>query len=289
MKAIPFDKRDGYIWYDGKFVEWKNATIHILNHGLQYGSCVFEGERVYNRKLFKPAEHTERLFHSAKVIDIEIPYTADEINQAKEELIKKQNFQDAYMKVSAWKGCDKMTVESIGVQTHIAIAAWETHSDYAVTEGIKLRTAEWRRPDPRSFPTNVKFAGAYVINSVAKHDAIRQGFDDAMMLDYRGCVAEGSASNIFFTKGKALYTPAPGNFLSGITRETVISLAKKEGIEVHEIEILPEDIKTFDGCFLTGTSVEITLVSQIDDNIFAGNPLAKLLADRYYQLVGKTL
>jgi branched-chain amino acid aminotransferase len=287
MKAIPFDKRDGYIWYDGKFVEWKDATIHILNHGLQYGSCVFEGERLYNGNLFKPEEHTKRLFHSAKVIDIEISYSADEINQAKEELVKKQNLKNAYMKVSAWKGCEKMTVESIGVTTHVAIAVWEMHSDYPSEGGIKLRTAEWRRPDPRSFPVGVKFAGAYVINSVAKHEAIKKGFDDAMMLDYRGYIAEGSASNIFFTKGKSLYTPAPGNFLSGITRETIIDIAKEQSIEVHEVEILPEDIAGFDGCFLTGTSVEVTKVVQVDGYKLKGSPMVDSLAESYYKLVGK--
>lgn len=289
MKAIPFDKRDGYIWYDGRFVEWKDATIHILNHGLQYGSCVFEGERLYGGNLFRPEDHTKRLFHSANVLDINIPYTEEEINRAKENLVEKQSLRSAYLKVSAWKGCEKMTVESIGAEVHVAIAAWEMHKDYFNNKGIKLCTATWRRPDPRSFPTNVKFAGAYVINSVAKHEAIKKGFDDAMMLDYRGYVAEGSASNIFFTKGKALYTPAPGSFLSGITRETVISLAKENDIEIHEIDILPENIKEFDGCFFTGTSVEITPVSQIDNHIFSGNNLIKDLEEKYYRLVGKEL
>lgn len=288
MKALPFDKREGYIWYDGQFVAWQNANIHILNHGLQYGSCVFEGERVYDGYIFKSQEHIQRLLKSALFLDINIPYSESEIVKAKEELVQKQKINNAYMKMCAWKGCDKMTVESIGGKTHFAIAAWEMHSDYsdsAKKTGIKVCTSTWRRPDPQTFPVYIKFSGAYVMNTMAKHEAIKNGFDDAMMLDYQGYVAEGSASNIFFIKDDEIHTPIPDCFLDGITRQTIIEIAKRKGIKVFERKIRPENILEFDAAFLAGTSVEITEISQLDKKIFRSNDIIDTLKDEYYLLV----
>lgn len=288
MKALPFDKREGYIWYDGQFVLWQDANIHILNHGLQYGSCVFEGERVYDGHIFKSQEHIQRLFKSALILDIHIPYSESEIIKAKEELVQKQGISNAYMKMFAWRGCDKMTIESIGGRVHFAIAAWEMHSDYsdsAKKTGIKVCTSTWRRPDPKTFPVHIKFSGSYVMNTMAKHDAIRNGFDDAMMLDYQGYVAEGSASNIFFIKSNEIHTPIPDCFLDGITRQTIIEIAKSKGIKVFERKIRPEEIFEFDSAFLTGTSVEIIEMAQLDKKFFRSHDIIDTLKDEYYSLV----
>jgi branched-chain amino acid aminotransferase len=288
MEVIPFDKRDGYIWYDGQFVEWHKANIHILNHGLQYGSCVFEGERIYNSKIFKSEEHTKRIFQSADFLDISVNFKEEEVNKAKQELVQKQGFSNAYMKMFAWKGCDKMTVESVGGRSHFAIALWKIHSDYSIESrknGIKICTSNWRRPDPRSFPVHIKFSGAYVVNTLAKHDAIKKGYDDAMMLDCNNNIAEGSASNIFFIKNNMLHTPAPGGFLDGITRRTIIDIAKKRGIKTIERQIQVEDLEFFEGAFLTGTSVEVTPIIQIDQKKFTLHKIAQMLSDDYHSLV----
>ena len=288
MEVIPFDKRDGYIWYDGQFVEWPKANVHVLNHGLQYGSCVFEGERIYNSKIFKSEEHTKRIFESAEFLDIPINFREEDINRAKQDLVKKQGISNAYMKMFAWKGCDKMTIESIGGTSHFAIALWEVHSDYSNASkknGIKVCTSNWRRPDPRSFPVHIKFSGAYVVNTLAKHEAIKQGYDDAMMLDCDDYIAEGSASNIFFISNNELHTPAPGGFLNGVTRKTVIDIAKSKGIKVIERKISPEEIESFDGAFFTGTSVEITPIKQIDKKKFELHKLTQNISECYQALV----
>ncbi|MCH9753841.1 MAG: branched-chain amino acid transaminase [Alphaproteobacteria bacterium] len=292
MEAIPFDKRDGYIWYDGNFVEWQSANIHVLNHGFQYGSCVFEGERIYQGKIFKSEEHTKRILESAAFLDIAINFKENEINQAKIDLVKKQGLANAYMKMFAWKGCDHMTVESIGGRSHFAIALWEMHSDYSSVykkRGIKICTSNWLRPDPRSFPVHIKFSGAYVVNTLAKHEAVKKGYDDAMMLDCDGYIAEGTAANIFFIIKNELHTPAPGGFLDGVTRRTVIDIAKSKGIKVIERKIKPDEIKNFEGAFFTGTSVEITPIRQIDSKEFGLHQLAQSISSYYNAFVNGEL
>ncbi|HWT61009.1 MAG TPA: branched-chain amino acid aminotransferase, partial [Ochrobactrum sp.] len=266
MAAIPFDQRDGFIWQDGEFVAWKDAKVHVLTHGLHYASAVFEGERAYGGEIFKLTEHSERLHASARILGFEIPYSVEEIDNACRELLKKQGLVDAYIRPIAWRGSESLGVSAQNNRIHLAIAIWQWPSYFSPEEkmkGIRLDIAEYCRPDPRTAPSRSKAAGLYMICTISKHAAEAKGYADALMLDWRGHVAEATGANIFFVKDGALHTPDPDCFLDGITRRTIIDLAKRRGLEVIERVIMPEEMATFTECFLCGTAAEVTPVSEI--------------------------
>ena len=284
MAGQSFDKRDGVIWMDGKFVPWSEATVHVLTHGLHYASSVFEGERAYGGEIFKLAEHTERLLFSAKVLGFTIPYTAEEINAASRELLRRQKLTDAYLRPVAWRGSEMMGVSAQQNTIHLAIAAWEWPSYFAPEQrlkGIRLDMAEWRRPDPRTIPSKAKAAGLYMICTLSKHAAENKGYADALMLDYEGNVAEATGANVFFVKDGRIHTPEPHCFLDGITRRTVIELAKRRGYEIVERRIAPEEMTGFEECFLTGTAAEVTPVSEIGPYSFTVGEITRTLMDDY--------
>ena len=267
--TISFDNRDGWIWMNGEFIEWKNAKSHIISQGLHYASAVFEGERAYNGKIFKSAEHTKRLFNSAEIIGITIPYTEEQINKAKDELIKKMNFKDCYVRPLAWRGSQQMGLSTSNADVNVAIAVWDDWATYFKIEdqkaGLKLITSPWKRPAPDTAPYEAKASGPYIICTMSKEYAEKNGYHDAMMLDYRGYVAEGTGANIFFIKGNDIHTPIPDCFLNGITRQTVIEMATNQGFKITERYIQPDEIKNYDEAFLTGTAAEITPIKSIDD------------------------
>ena len=288
MQILPFDNRDGVIWLNGKFVEWRHANVHVLNHGLHYASCVFEGLRIYNGKIFKLDEHTERLFKSAKILDLDIPYNYQEVVDISKEIILKQNISDGYLRPVVWRGSEMMAISAKKGSTNLAIAAWEWPSYFSpkkLLEGIKLNVSKWLRPSPESAPTDSKAAGLYMICSLSKHEAEKLGFDDALMLDYRGYVAEATGANIFFVKENELFTPIADCFLNGITRQTVIEIAKENNIKVHEKHFKLDFLKTCDEVFLTGTAVEITPVSSIKDFNFEERKLTKFLISEFKKKV----
>ena len=288
MAGIPFDQRDGEIWFDGKFIPWADAKVHVLTHGLHYASAVFEGERAYNSRIFKSAEHTERLHASAEVLGFEIPYSSEVINAAKEELLKRMNLVDAYLRPIAWRGSEMMGVSAQHNTIHLAIAAWEWPSYFKPEErlkGIRLDMAKYRRPDPATAPFKSKAAGLYMICTLSKHEAERKGYADALMLDWRGQVAEATGANVFFVKDGKIHTPKPDCFLNGITRRTVIDLAKARGFEVIERVIMPEELDGFEQCFLTGTAAEVTPVSEIGPHSFTVGEITKTLMLDYDALV----
>ena len=266
---IPFDRRDGFIWYNGKLVDWKEAKVHVLNHGLHYGSCVFEGERIYNKKIFKSTEHSTRLHASAQILGFEIPYSIEEIDSAKKEIAAKQGIIDGYMRAFAWRGSEKMAVSAQGNKIHLAIACWPWppyYSDEARKVGLKLKFARYKRPSPETAPVAAKAAGLYMICTISKHEAENEGYNDALMLDYRGYLAEATGANLFLVmKNGELHTPLPDCFLNGITRLTVIDLAKKRGIKVVERHIKPEELSDAVDAFLTGSAAEITRIGSIAD------------------------
>lgn len=266
---IPFDQRDGFIWYNGNFVAWKEAKVHVLNHGLHYASCVFEGERIYNKKIFKSTEHTQRLHASASLIGFKIPYSAEELNKAKNAISAKQNIIDGYMRMFAWRGSEKMAISAQQNKIHVAIACWPWppyYSDEARKAGLKLKFARYRRPAPETAPTAAKAAGLYMICTISKHEAENDGYNDALMLDYRGFLAEATGANLFLVmKNGELHTPLPDCFLNGITRLTVIDLAKKRGIKVVEKHIKPEELSDAVDAFLTGSAAEITRIGSIEN------------------------
>ncbi|CAN7221335.1 branched-chain amino acid aminotransferase [Rhizobium sp. LjRoot254] len=264
--AVPFDQLDGQIWMNGEFVPWKDAKIHVLTHGLHYASAVFEGERAYGGRVFKLTEHNERLHTSANLMGFKIPYTVEELDAATIELLKRQGFADAYVRPIAWRGSEMMGVSAQNNKINVAIAIWQWGSYFNPAEklkGIKLDLAEYRRPDPMTAPSKAKAAGLYMICTISKHAAEAKGYADAMMLDYRGRVAEATGANIFFVKDGVIHTPDPDCFLNGITRQTVIELAKRRGIQVIERAIMPEELPEFSECFLTGSAAEVTPVSEI--------------------------
>ena len=288
MQILPFDNRDGVIWLNGNFVEWRHANIHVLNHGLHYASCVFEGLRIYNGKIFKLDEHTERLFKSAKILDLDIPYNYQEIVDISKEIIVKQNISDGYLRPVVWRGSEMMAISAKNGSTNIAIAAWEWPSYFSpkkLLEGIKLHVSKWLRPSPESAPTDSKAAGLYMICSLSKHEAEKLGFDDALMLDYRGYIAEATGANIFFVKENELFTPLADCFLNGITRQTVIEIAQENNIKVHEKHFELDFLKTCDEVFLTGTAVEITPVSSIKQFNFEERKLTKFLISEFKKKV----
>ncbi len=284
MAGKPFDQLDGDIWYDGTFVPWPDAKLHVLSHGLHYGSSVFEGERAYGGRIFKSEEHTERLLESGRMLGFDIPWTAEQINVAKEETLARMNLTDAYIRPVAWRGSEMMGISAQKNTIHLAIAAWEWPSYFAPEErlkGIRLDMAEYRRPDPRTAPYKAKAAGLYMICTISKHSAEAKGYTDALMLDWRGQVAEATGANVFFIKEGKIHTPTPDCFLDGITRRTVIGLAKKRGIEVIERAILPDELSSFEQCFVTGTAAEVTPVSEIAGNTFEVGEIIKTLMEDY--------
>ena len=288
MQILPFDNRDGVIWLNGKFVEWRHANVHVLNHGLHYASCVFEGLRIYNGKIFKLDEHTQRLFKSAKILDLDIPYNYQEVVDISKQIILKQNISDGYLRPVVWRGSEMMAISAKKGSTNLAIAAWEWPSYFSpkkLLEGIKLNVSKWLRPSPESAPTDSKAAGLYMICSLSKHEAEKLGFDDALMLDYRGYVAEATGANIFFVKENELFTPLADCFLNGITRQTVIEIAKENNIKVHERHFELDFLKTCDEVFLTGTAVEITPVSSIKQFNFEERKLTKFLISEFKKKV----
>ncbi|MBX6425688.1 MAG: branched-chain amino acid aminotransferase [Variibacter sp.] len=282
--ALTFDQRDGVIWYDGKLVPWAEAKLHVLSHGLHYASCVFEGERAYGGEIFKCTAHSERLKQSARVLDFEIPYSVAEIDAAKRLVLEKNGLSDAYVRPVAWRGSEMMGVSAQHNTIHLAIATWEWPSYFDPAErlkGIRIALAEYRRPDPRTAPVLAKAAGLYMICTISKHKAERQGYADAMMLDWQGRVAECTGANIFFVKDGKLHTPIADCFLDGITRQTVIELARRRGIEVIERRIMPEELSSFSECFITGTAAEVTPVSEIAEWRFTPGALTQQLMDDY--------
>lgn len=266
---IPFDKRDGYIWYNGEMVDWKDAKVHILNHGLHYASSVFEGERIYSKVIFKSKLHSQRLHKSAEILGFEIPYSVEELEKAKKEIAAKQNIEDGYMRAFAWRGSEKMAISAQGNKIHVAIACWPWppyYSDEARQKGLSLKFATYRRPSPQCAPVAAKAAGLYMICTISKHEAERQGYNDALMLDYRGYLSEATGANLFLVmKNGELHTPLADCFLNGLTRQTIIELAKKRGIKVVERHINPEELADAKDAFLTGSAAEVTRIGMIDD------------------------
>ncbi|MCP5082679.1 MAG: branched-chain amino acid aminotransferase [Alphaproteobacteria bacterium] len=284
MPAPSFDQMEGQIWLNGEFVEWENAKVHVLSHGLHYASAVFEGERAYGGEIFKLNEHTERLHESARLLDFEIPYSVDEINQACIQTLEKQGFQDAYVRPIAWRGSEMMGVSAQSNKINVSVAVWEWPSYFDPEQrlkGIRLDLAEYRRPDPKTAPCKSKAAGLYMICTLSKHAAERKGYADAMMLDWRGQVAEATGANVFFVKDGELHTPTPDCFLDGITRRTVIGLAHDRQIKVNERAIMPAEMEGFEQCFITGTAAEVTPVSEIGPYNFEVGDIARTLMEDY--------
>src|SRR5690349_21138011 len=284
MAAQSYDRLEGVIWFDGKLVPWQDANVHVLTHGLHYASCVFEGERAYGGKIFKSREHAERLKRSAQVLDFEIPYSVDEIIKAKQLVVDKNGKKDAYVRPVAWRGSEMMGVSAQNNTIHVAIASWEWPSYFDPAQrlkGIRLDLAEYRRPDPRTAPSLAKAAGLYMICTISKHAAERKGYADAMMLDWQGRVAECTGANIFFVKDGKIHTPIADCFLDGITRQTVIGLARKRGLEVVERRILPDELTSFSECFITGSAAEVTAVAEIAHWNFNPGGITKTLMDDY--------
>jgi branched-chain amino acid aminotransferase len=284
MAGPSFDNRAGVIWMDGAYVPWADAKAHVLSHGMHYGSAVFEGQRAYGGVIYKLDEHTRRLHESAHILDFEIPYSVDEINKACHDLLARQGHLDAYCRPIAWRGSEMMGVAAQQNTIHLAIAVWEWPSYFKPEErlkGIRLDLARYRRPDPMTAPSKSKAAGLYMICTISKHEAERKGYADALMLDWRGQVAEATGANVFFVKDGVIHTPTPDCFLDGITRRTVIGLAKKRGYEVIERAIMPEEMADFEQCFLTGTAAEVTPVSEVGPYAFTVGEIAKTLMEDY--------
>lgn len=284
MSATPFDQRDGWIWYDGQLVPWKDAQLHVLSHGLHYGSSVFEGERAYGGEIFKSMQHAERLRKSAQILDFEIPYTAAEIDAAKRLVLEKNGMRDAYLRPVAWRGSEMMGVAAQHNKIHLAIACWEWPSYFDPAQkmkGIRIAMAEYRRPDPATAPSTAKAAGLYMICTISKHKAERNGYADALMLDWQGRVAECTGANVFFVKDGVVHTPIADCFLDGITRQTVIELAKRRGLQVAERRIMPEEMAGFQECFITGSAAEVTPVAEIGPYTFTPGNITKTLMDDY--------
>ena len=289
---LNFDDQDGQIWYDGALHDWRDVKLHVLSHGLHYGSCVFEGERVYNGEIFKLREHTQRLIDSGKELGFEIPYSLEELEQATRDTVASQGFADAYVRPVAWRGSEMMGVSAQETKINVAIAVWEWPSYFspeARMRGIRLTTSKWRRPAPDTAPVHAKAAGLYMICTLSKHDAEAKGYDDALMLDYRGRIAESTGANIFLIQDGKIHTPTPDCFLDGITRRTVISIAKKHGYEVIERAIMPEELANTSEIFVTGTAAEVTPVGEIDDYKFEVGTITRTLLEDYDALVRGTL
>ncbi|MCH7543404.1 MAG: branched-chain amino acid aminotransferase [Proteobacteria bacterium] len=288
MSLMPFDDRDGVIWFDGNMVPWRDAKVHVLSHGLHYASCVFEGERVYGRRIFKLTEHSQRLAHSAEVLGFELPYSVADIDRACHDIVAAQNIVDGYVRPVAWRGSEMMAISAQQTTIHVAIAAWEWPSYFdpaARLKGIRLAISQWRRPAPDTAPTDSKSAGLYMICTLSKHAAEAKGYADALMLDWRGRVAEATGANFFMAQGGELHTPIPDCFLDGITRRTVIELARGRGIKVVERVIMPDELGQADEVFLTGTAAELTPVGEIDEHHYQVGPITRRLIEDYDKIV----
>ena len=285
---IPYDDRDGQIWMDGKFVPWREAKVHFLTHALHYGSGVFEGVRSYGGNIFKLTEHSERLLDGCKIMDMKTDLTVEQINQACIETLKVNNLTDAYLRPMAWRGAEQMGVTAQKTKTHFAVAAWDWPSYFspeARAKGITLKTSRWRRPAPESAPVHAKACGLYMICTLSKHESENAGFNDALMLDYRGQVAELTGANFFMAIKGELHTPKPDCFLDGITRRTVIDIAKSKGIKVIERAIMPDELALGEECFATGTAAEVTAIGKIDEHTYTVGPITTLIRDEYEKLV----
>jgi len=293
MEPIPFDKRAGKIWFNGQTVNWPDVKIHVLSHGLHYASCVFEGERVYDGEIFKLAEHTERLFHSASRLGFEIPYNQESLNKACIDIVKIQNVKNGYVRPVVWRGSEMMAISAQKTKIHVAIATWDWGSYFDPNlklKGIKLNISKWRRPAPNTIPWDTKASGLYMICTLSKHEAEKEGFADSLMLDYQENIAEATGANIFFkNKEGELHTPVPDSFLDGITRRSIIEIAKSKNIKIIERKIKPDELTQFVGCFLTGTAAEVTPVSQIENYKFIVCDLIKDLSESYQSLVRKNI
>ncbi len=284
MSVLPFDQRDGFIWLDGNLVAWADAKLHVLSHGLHYASAVFEGERAYGGRIFKSTEHSERFRASAETLDFQIPYSVAELDAIKQLVVAKNNLQDCYVRPVAWRGSEMMAVAAQNSTIHVAVAVWDWPSMFDIEQkmkGIRLDVAEYRRPDPLTAPCRAKAAGLYMICTISKHRAERRGYADAMMLDWQGRVAECTGANIFFVAKGVLHTPIADCFLDGITRRTVIELARRRGVEVIERRIMPEELTGFQECFICGTGAEVTPVSEIGPYRFTPSAISRALIDDY--------
>ena len=291
MEQVPFDKRSGKIWFNNELVDWPDAKIHILSHGLHYASFVFEGLRVYEGKIFKLEDHTQRFFYSAKRMGFDIPYTKEEINKACNLIVSIQKVENGYVRPAAWRGSEQMAVSAQKTKIHVAVSTWEwgTYFDpKLLPKGISLTIAKLRRPNPNSVPWDTKASGLYMIGTLSKHEAEKNSFTDALMLDHEDNIAETTGANIFFkNQSNELHTPIPDSFLDGITRRCIIDIARSKGIKVIERKIKPEEIEDFTGCFLTGTAAEVTPVSKIDSFNFTVCNVIKDLSESYHALVRK--
>lgn len=284
MALIPFDDRDGWIWLDGAFVRWRDAKLHALSHALHYASAVFEGERMYDGRIFALEEHTDRLFRSADLLEIEIPYSQDAINRASIETCARNGLVDCYVRPVVWRGAEQLSVSALQTRAHVAIAAWDWpkyFDESKLKRGIRLCWAKYRRPPADTAPTSAKAAGLYMIATLSKNAAERNGYDDALMLSSSGNIAEATGANVFFVRDGALYTPIPDCFLDGITRRTVIALARAHGLDVIETHIAPEDLATFTECFVTGTAAEVTPVGEIAGQTFTPSSITFELMEAY--------
>lgn len=288
LSLIPFDDRDGWIWMDGEFVPWREAKLHVLTHALHYASCVFEGERSYEGTIFKLKEHSERLHRSAGILDFEIPYTVEQIDGACKATAARMGLADAYLRPIAWRGAEQMGVSAPRSRIHLVVAAWEWPSYFDPEQkmkGVRLGRAKYRRPSPETAPTDSKAAGLYMICTLSKHAAEREGYADALMLDWRGYVAEATGANVFFVRDGAIHTPTPDCFLDGVTRRSVIGLARARGWDIVERHIQEAELPTFSECFITGTAAEVTPVSEIGEHRYAPGEITRTLVDDYGKLV----
>jgi branched-chain amino acid aminotransferase len=284
VALVPFDDRDGWIWLDGRFVPWRDANLHVLTHAMHYGSAVFEGERMYDGRIFALEAHTRRLFRSAEILDFEISYSEAEINRACVETCAKNRLTDCYVRPIAWRGAEQLSVSALATTTHVAIAVWEWPKYFNAERfqrGVRLCWAKYRRPPANAAPTEAKAAGLYMICTASKNAAERAGYDDALMLDSNGAIAETTGANIFFVRDGALYTPTPHCFLDGITRQTVIALARTRGLQVYEMRIDPQDLPTFTESFIVGTAAEVTPVGEIGEHAFRPGAITFDLVERY--------
>ena len=292
MSLIPFDQRDGQIWFNGKLIPWGSATVHICTHGLHYGTAVFEGERVYDNVVFKSREHTERLFRSAELMGMTIPFTVDEIEAAKQQTVAAHGYANAYVRPVAWRGSEMMGISAQLNKINVAIAVWQWPSYFDPEQrlrGIKLDISQWKRPSPETAPSSAKAAGLYMICTLSKHAAEAKGLADALMMDYRGHVAEATGANVLFVKDGQIHTPTPDCFLDGITRREVVGMAGARGINVIERTIMPNELESFEQCFLTGTAAEVTPVSQIGPYTFEVGDIARALMNDYDGVVRQKL
>ncbi|MEM9670374.1 MAG: branched-chain amino acid aminotransferase [Pseudomonadota bacterium] len=290
MDVSPYDDRDGHIWMDGRFVPWKDTKVHVLTHGMHYASCVFEGERAYSGEIYRSRQHSERLAKSAEILNFELPFTVDQIEDAKKEALARSGLENAYVRAFAWRGSEQMGILAEDCSIHLAIACWHW-GDYFEDKmkGIRMNRAPYARPSPETAPCEAKASGLYMICTISKQQAKDAGYADALMLDHEGHVAEATGANIFFTRDGALHTPIADRFLNGITRQSAIRLAKERQIEVIERRISPDELSTFDECFITGTAAEITPVAEIAEHTFKPGQISEALVEDYDKLVNRNL